>query len=65
MAKNTTAESRLLKSLEKLKPASEKGNSKEGPSKLAILTAVMNFVGGVGRVLSLIDKCIQWLGGDL
>ncbi len=55
MEKLKTAEMRPLKEEVKSGSRSE-GGWKQRPSPLAILNAVMMFVGGVGRVLQFIDK---------
>jgi len=60
MAKVKSAELRPLKSNEKLESASTEGSWKQRPSKLALLSAVMNFVGGFGRGLEAIEKFWAW-----
>ena len=60
MAKVKTAGLRPLKSDEKLESTGTKGGWEQRPSKLALLSAVMNFVGGFGRALDAIEKFLAW-----
>lgn len=60
MEKVKTAGLRPLKSNEKLESTSTEGSWKQHPSKLAFLTAVLNFVGGLGRALGAIEKFLAW-----
>lgn len=60
MTKVKPAELHPLKSKEMSESTSTEGSWKQRPSNLAILSAFMNFVGGVGRALDAIDKLWAW-----
>lgn len=55
-----SAESRPLKDEEKLEVQRTESCIKQGPSRLALLHACMNFVGGLGRILEFISKVHAW-----
>ena len=53
------AEMRSLKKLDELKATNTEGSQKR-PSLLSFLHATFMFVGGLGRVLKLIDDIVEW-----
>lgn len=59
MRKVKPAGLRPLKSNEKLRPI-DAASWKQRPSKIALLMAAMNFVGGLGRVLNAVEKLWKW-----
>jgi hypothetical protein len=59
MTEENPAEMRSLKRMDKLETANDVRRKKR-PSPLSLLHATLIFVGGLGRVLKLIDHIVDW-----